>query len=487
MTVKQPNCPSRGPANYFDLVIIGAGPAGMEAAISASDVGLAVLLVDQAPLPGGQIYRNLEQASPAQTKVLGGSYKAGIGLLKRFRGCQCTYWPLAQVWQVQRLKEQDPNREEYAYEIALLRKQNSCSVFAKQLLLANGAMERPMPIKGWQLPGVMTAGAGQILLKSAALGPERVVLAGSGPLLLLLAQQYQRAGVDVAAILDTTPKANYAKALVWLWVGLLIPKQFLQGLWLTMRLLFRSNYYSAVTGIEALADSGEQGNCATPMHLAQVRFKQAAGWQTIDTTSLQLHQGLLPQTQMAQLLGLPLQWQTAQQIWQVGANKAHAKVHVAGDGGQIGGAYIARLKGRLAALQVVQAASGKSLKRTLQIKCLQVNLARLGLARKLVDKLYAPAPWLSEPHASTTLCRCEAVSAGTIRAIAEQGCIGVNQMKAFTRAGMGPCQGRQCGLAIAQVLAHSQGLPLSDIEPLRPRPPLVPVTLGQLAAHQRNP
>jgi len=188
----------------YDYLMVGAGPAGMAAAIEASHAGLKVLVLDQAATAGGQIYRNVSHASAAQQQVLGPDYGLGKPLLKAFMAAPCDYQPLAQVWNI------EPHAQ--GFTVAALIDGRSVSFVASDLLIVNGAMERPMAVAGWEKPGVMTAGAGQILLKASALLPKQVVLAGSGPLLLLLAHQYRAAGVTITALLDT---ACYALAARW--------------------------------------------------------------------------------------------------------------------------------------------------------------------------------------------------------------------------------------------------------------------------------
>jgi thioredoxin reductase len=179
----------------FDLAIIGAGPAGMAAAVLAGELGLAVVVLDEQPAPGGQIYRNIERAGDAA--ALGASYLRGAALARAFRVAAHDYRPGASVWHVETAAGQ-PCR------LWLLRDGRVGQVHARRVLLAAGATERPVPVPGWTLPGVMTVGALQILLKAAGMTPEGpVVLVGNGPLLYLTAVQLAAAGGQVAAVLLT--------------------------------------------------------------------------------------------------------------------------------------------------------------------------------------------------------------------------------------------------------------------------------------------
>ena len=452
----------------YDYLIIGAGPAGMAGAIEASKAALSVLVLDQASSAGGQIYRNLGQTKPQQAFVLGNDYLAGRPLLAEFMAANCDYKPQAQVWHIE--------THEQGFIVSALINGESTTYVASHLLLAHGAMERPMAIPGWHKPGVMTAGAGQILLKSSGLLPKEVVLAGSGPLLLLLAQQYRASGVTIKALLDTTPKANYWRALPWLVAGLTTPKQLIKGLWLTLAQRIKVPY---ITGVSDLQITGEHSACG-------VRYTVAGTVHNIACEVIMLHQGLISETQMGQLLGCSQRWSDVKQCWhtQVGAagQTSVAKIQVAGDAGAVGGGYVAQLQGRIAGLTRAHNA-GKIQTRQTKVRLiwLKLRVKQLNWAQGLVERLYQPAKWLSKPSGCTIVCRCEQVSAATITSIASAGCAGVNQLKGFTRAGMGPCQGRQCGLNMGYLVANAQNRPMSKVQPLSVRPPLSPISLGQLA------
>ena len=165
-----------------DLAIVSAGPAGMAAAILAAELGLATVVIDEQDTPGGQIYRGIERSpDPA---ALGPDYVAGGALVGAFRASAAQYRPATTAWHI------DPEGV-----LSLMADGKSDAIEARRILIATGAIERPVPLPGWTLPGVMTAGAAQIMLKTAALVPDgRAVLAGQGPLLYLLAWQLVRAG-----------------------------------------------------------------------------------------------------------------------------------------------------------------------------------------------------------------------------------------------------------------------------------------------------
>ena len=195
----------------YDLVIIGAGPAGQSAAITAAGLGIATLVVDENLAPGGQIHRGITTTPVRDRAVLGADYWRGLPIAQRFLASGVDYAPAAKLFSL--LPAGDEPGRHAEIELGVSIAGQARPVFAGQVIVATGAMERPFPIPGWTLPGVLTAGAAQIALKAHGLVPEgRVVLAGTGPLLLLVAAQLGAAGATITAVLDTTPGANRAGA-----------------------------------------------------------------------------------------------------------------------------------------------------------------------------------------------------------------------------------------------------------------------------------
>jgi thioredoxin reductase len=173
--------------NFRDIIIIGAGPAGLSAAVTASEYGLDVLVLDEQLSLGGQLYRNIERASKDKTKILGPDYGQGLFLAEKFRKSKADYMGNAIVWRI------DPNGN-----ICFSTKGTSFEINAKNIIIATGAMERPVPFPGWTLPGVMGAGAVDANFKSSSIIPNGpVVLAGSGPLLLSTAGHLASLGITM--------------------------------------------------------------------------------------------------------------------------------------------------------------------------------------------------------------------------------------------------------------------------------------------------
>jgi NADPH-dependent 2,4-dienoyl-CoA reductase/sulfur reductase-like enzyme len=453
---------------HVQLAVIGAGPAGMAASIEAANHGVAAILIDEQPRPGGQIYRAITSAARPGKAVLGDDYEHGTGLTSALAASTAEHWTGTTVWQV------TPEREIY-----LTRDGVSRTITADAIIIANGATERPMPFPGWTLPGVMTAGAGQILLKTSRLVPQRgLVLAGSGPLLLLIAAQYLRAGGAVEAIVETTPRGNTRKALRHLPGALKASGYLLKGLGLLAELgRHKVRHLRNASHLEAIGDGA----------LEALRFLQSGKRHEIACSTLMLHIGVVPNVQISRSLDLPHDWDELQRCWrprhdQTGATELDG-VYVAGDGAGIGGALAAEIEGRIAGLAV----AGKlgTLERkdaAARIAGERSRLARDMAVRPFLDALYAPSPEFLAPGDDTIVCRCEEVTAGQIRSYVSLGCIGPNQTKSFGRSGMGPCQGRMCGLTVSEIIARETGKPMADVGYYRIRPPIKPVTLGELAA-----
>ncbi|MCO6418477.1 NAD(P)/FAD-dependent oxidoreductase [Siccirubricoccus sp. KC 17139] len=441
----------------IDLAIIGAGPAGMAAAIEAADLGLSVAVIDENPAPGGQVFRGVERAGG--DPALGADYAEGLALARAFRAAPIAWHPATTLWHL------DP-------EEGYLSLDGAPDLSARRVLLATGAQERPVPILGWTLPGVMTAGAAQILLKTAGVVPAgRTVLAGQGPLLPLLAAQYRRAGAPPALILETTPRGRRRAALAALAAGGLWAGRHL--LWKGLGLLAETRAIPRRRGVTGLRAEGRN---------RVERVVWEGGSAACDT--LLLHEGVIPATHIPMALGLEMSWDAAQRCWRpvtdaYGAS-SHPNVAVAGDGAGIGGWEAAVAAGHLAALDAAQRLGRLSAEERDRRARPWLALRRRALAlRPFLDALYAPAP-ASIPDA-TIACRCEEVTAGQVRAAARLGATGPNQMKAYLRCGMGPCQGRLCGPTVAALIAEARGTTEAAVGLYRPRAPYKPITVGTLA------
>ncbi len=442
-----------------DLVIVGAGPAGVSAAIEATERGLSVVVMDENPASRGRFRQALETRGARDADD-----EEGLEILRAFGACGATAHHGASVWAI------EPDGSVYFSHNGAVR-----MVRGQRVLLATGAAERPLPIPGWTQPGVMTVGAAQIALKTSGLVPDGATwIAGQGPLLLLYAVQALRAGGRLAGVLDLSDRRQRWKAVRHLPLASRGIGELRKGV--------RWRREIARAGIPWLpaSDLRAEGDGA----LRRIVFQTGGRSRTEPATLLLLHDGVVPSLQLTRALGCDHRWDTAQQCWHPASNEwgqtSVPHVFVAGDGGGIIGAKAATLAGRLTALGIAHDLGriDRATRDSAAAPSRRAQARQLAI-RPLLDTLYAHRPVsLSD---ETLVCRCEEVTAGHIRHAAALGCLGLNQLKAFTRCGMGPCQGRMCGTTAAEVLAAARGVATELIEPLRTRFPTKPLTVGELA------
>lgn len=457
-------------SEHVQVVILGAGPAGLSAALQLHADGISVRVLDEQATPGGQIYREVSLASSKRKALLGKEYAAGAQLVTDFLRSGIGYVPGASVWFV------SPEREIH-YRVA----GETRVVTADRVLFCSGAYERPMPVPGWTLPGVMTAGAGQILLKTGASVPNGpVVLAGTGPLLYLLAVQYLQAGVKIKALVDTSKRSDTFKAARYLPAALPAWRQLLKGILLMARIRRAGiEWYQGASNIAIQGTSQAEG----------VRFTSSGIEHHVDCSLVLLHQGIVPNTHPTLAIGAEHRWDEGQLCWIAKQDQwgelSIPGFFIAGDGAGVNGAEAAALQGRLAATGIAQSIGGLTADDAAKrASAVRQAWKKFQCIRPMLERLYRPVVELQLPSDDTIICRCEEVTAGAVRQYAALGCLGPNQTKAFGRCGMGPCQGRQCGLAVTQVLAGARGVSPAEVGYYRIRPPLKPITLAELAREE---
>jgi bacterioferritin-associated ferredoxin len=323
----------------------------------------------------------------------------------------------------------------------------------------------------------MTIGAGQTLLKSSGLIPEgRMVLAGQGPLLWLYAAQVLRAGGTIEAICDTTPLKNYIDAAPYL-PSFLLSKYWMKGLGLIREV---KRKVKIINGITKLSAEGEG-------KVKRLVWQAGGRSGAIDADVVMLHQGVVPHVNLAMAAGVKHEWDNVQACFRpVLDESGNTNVHgimIAGDGAGIGGAESAAERGRLAAIDSVSALHPDALSKVPARDNVRNALAKSMLGRKFLDLLYRPTkPFRIPQDDATIVCRCEEITAGEIRASVAIGATGPNQLKSYRRTGMGPCQGRLCGLTVTELLAYERGKTPDEIGYYRLRSPVKPISLAELAS-----
>jgi octopine oxidase subunit A len=456
-----------------DTLIVGSGPAGMAAAIEARRHDLDVIVIDDQPGPGGQIWRSIEMPNRPED-ILGPSYSEGHAIAEAFRTSGARLLPSAKLIQI-----------DSGYRAYVIENGKAKTIMADTVVLATGAQERPTPFPGWTLPGVMTVGAAQIMLKNASQIPTVPVwIAGSGPLPLLYAVQLLRAGGQIAGYLDTTPAGQWRDALRHFPQALRATEYLLKGLaWTTELRRRRVPRLRGVVDIEALGTN----------RIESLRYTKNNG--KIETSSAELllvHEGVVPSIHQPLSLDCDISWDPAQDCFSPCVDSwgesTQPNLFIVGDGAGIAGAKAAVYRGELAAIRMatrldrIDHDEAKTRAGTIRKK-LNHEMA----ARPFLDALFRPREQVFLPTDDTIVCRCEEVTAKEIKEMAIVGRPGPNQIKAATRAGMGPCQGRQCGYTVSRIIGDAQSRSPSDVGFFHVRPPLKPVTLGELASFEDAP
>ena len=458
------------------LIVVGAGPAGMATAITLAERGLAVTVVDQNPHPGGQIYRY-----PAVTPKSPPPPDRGAALRQHLAEHSDRITVLAE----HNVVDIHPGPR-----LGLCGPDGFRIVESDHLVMAPGAYEYVPPFPGWTLPGVMTPGAAQQLVKSQGVAPgRRVLLAGTGPFLLVVALALHEVGVQVVGIVDTLRRRD----AFWQLPSLLSDGKLLkQG-------------FDYVSGVRKAGIPLLTGHIVTRAEgherLEQVVVAPCDGdWvpnhsrsRPIVVDTLCVGYGFVPRIDLAQLAGcelaptnLPGGWIPVTDPW---GQTSVPGVWTAGDGAGVAGAIVAELAGQLVGLGVASSCgviSPSEAERSAEP--VRERLRQLGRFRRGLDEMGSLRPGLSQlADESTVVCRCEEIRRAEVDAAVSAGSTTLRSLKVATRLGMGPCQGRMCQPACSRRLFDLGCNTPEEIGPPAFRPPLVPLTLGQLAGADGEP
>jgi len=427
----------------YELAVVGAGPAGIAAALTAADAGVRVVLLDSAPEAGGQFYRQTaRQLHARRPQRLYHAWPAWERLRDRLAAHRSsgliTFLADRHVWLV------EPGFAVHA--LIGPEQQRSETVTADALVLATGGYERVLPFPGWTLPGVLTAGGAQAMLKAGLVLPgRRAVVAGTGPLLLPVAAGLAAAGTDVAGLYDSADPRAFAKHASAL---IRNPEKLVEGAGYAahlarhgVRIRFRHTIVRA-HGSERL----EAVTVARP----------DGSQHRIECDTLAVSHGMLPHVEIAQTLGAALT-----DVGTVAVDDEQLtdipRLWAAGEATGIGGATLSLAEGEIAGRSAAARLRGTSPPPNLKA---QRTRRRLRAFAEVTETAYAPPPasvWTAHVDDETVLCRCEEVTAGSVReAVSELGATDLRTVKLLTRAGMGWCQGRICGPGVAGVAGCPQ-------------------------------
>jgi NADPH-dependent 2,4-dienoyl-CoA reductase/sulfur reductase-like enzyme len=444
------------------IVVVGAGPAGIRATVALARAGVRVTLIDEGDRPGGQIYRQPLPGAERPKKDLYGF---------EWRKADAIHTALAPVRERVDYRARTLVWNCFQNTLDLLGPNGPTQLTFSRLIIATGAVERMIPLPGWTLPGVYGMGAAQIALKSqgCAIG-QRVVFAGTGPLLPLVAYQYAKAGANVAAVLDTAPLSAKLAALPKM---LASAGTFAKGVYYLAAL--RARRIPMVSGVSGFRIEG-QGQVEAIVYAKNGREQRIA----CDAVGMGF--GLRSETQLAELAGCRFEYDILNRqhlpIRDRAGRSSNVQVFLAGDGAGIAGADAAEMSGERAALGVladlglpVDAARAAELER---------HLARIARFRRGVETAFPfPAHLHADARDDLIVCRCEGVTLGDLRqAVGVRGARELNRMKAFSRLGMGRCQGRVCASAGAEYLAALMAAELPSVGRLRAQPPVKPIPVS---------
>ncbi|MNQ53110.1 Hydrogen cyanide synthase subunit HcnB [compost metagenome] len=447
------------------VIIVGAGPSGVRCAETLVAAGLRPTVIDENRRDGGQIYRRQpDNFTRPYAKLYGTEAGRAQSLHESFDALRdkVDYLPETLAWNI------------FDNKLHVVRDEVSSAMPYDALIICSGATDRLMPVKGWHHAGTYSLGASQIALKAQACAIGRqIVFLGSGPLLYLVASQYIKAGANVAAVLDTSPLMRRVMALPKL---LARPSVLLNGLGLVAGI--KRAGVPVLTGVTPVEIKGESENGVQAVLIRDSRGNERSF--ECDAVAMGYH--LRPETQLADLARCAFRFEQETRQWlpevDEDGRSSVPGVYLAGDGMRVLGADAAEIGGRLAAMAVL-----KDLRLKVSDEELQGLRAEQASMERFRQGLAQAFPWPAEQAAQlpdeAIVCRCEAITAGELRhVVCGMGAQEANRAKAFSRVGMGRCQGRYCGHAGAEVIAHAAGVPVEQVGRLRGQAPVKPLSIA---------
>lgn len=478
----------------FDLAVVGAGPAGIEAALTALEHGLQVIVFDEQQRVGGQIFRQPPSEFTGARSSFSAAYPWAERLLRRAEQSDAIDWRFGTT--VFGVLHDDPepasDRPAGRFHVMIATGGAPEVICAKQVLIATGAYDMPVALPGWTLPGVMTVGGAQSLVKSQKVLPgQRILLAGSHPLLILAAEQLRRAGATIVevAVARAVPRLREALAALPAVGGhTRLMRESASALLALRRAGVRLTTRHTVTRI-----LGDERVTSVDLAPVDAAWRVTGTARNIPVDLVLLGFGFLPCTELARQLRCELVWDSPKGGWVV-AHDALMRtsvdgVYVAGEPGGVAGADQARAQGRLAGLAVATGLNRTSPQLRASLRTAQAQVRRAARFSSVVQRLFEPkrSALIDLITRDTELCRCELVTGAELCGVlAEHPFISsANAAKLHCRPGMGACQGRYCESSVAGLVAATRGIARAQVGFYSAHVPVRPVPLQTLAEMNR--
>lgn len=464
-----------------DLLIVGGGPAGMCAARTAAATGLRVLLVDERPTLGGQIYK---QPGPG-FRLTGAAF--GDRQAREGRELVASVLASEAVVQLRTAVVAVEPVPDGGFAVTLLPDgERAVTVRTPRLVVAPGAHDRPVAFPGWTLPGVVTAGGLQTLAKTQWVLPTgRVVFAGSGPVALAFPAQLAHYGAHIVTALESGPRPR-GRDIARIAAAARGNTNLLLDAARYRSLLVRHRVPLCYRSIVVRAEG--DGRVERVVHArVDEQWRVVPGTErTVDADVLCIGYGFVPSLELFRLIGCGFDFDedlggftVRKDEW--GRTNVDG-VYAAGDGTGVEGSYVAADEGELAALGaahdagVLTAADAER-----RGAAARHRIRRRRVFAGAIRPLYRVGAGIFElAQPDTIVCRCEVVTQARIDD-AVRATDDINVVKALTRAGMGPCQGKNCQRHIGAVISRTHGRPTADVPLATPRMPVRPVPVAALA------
>ena len=452
------------------IVVIGAGPAGMAAAIEAAGRGCDVTVLDEAARPGGQIYR---QADP---RLDGREFAEPNELARKKRLLQRFDAALPGI-------EYRAGAVAYAAfgngEIHVTVADRTEVLRPDAVVLATGVRERAIPFPGWTLPGVMFAGGAQAILKSQRVAPGRIaVVAGCGPLPIVVASQLTRAGVGVAALASLRSPLSMLGHAGGMWNARDVVHEGLRYAWS----VFRAGV-PRLTGFVPLRATGADRLEAVTMARIDARGHVVAGTEReVACDLLAVNYGFIANVELAAMAGARMRHDRDGGFWLPETDEEGRTslpwLFAAGDMAGVRGALIAESEGTIVGAAAAGSSSTNTGSSTVDA-AMAVRLRYRGFQRAVRETLGVPVALWHTTTDDTVVCRCENVRWSAIRDVLQAGHHSLNAIKRNARVGMGWCGGRMCLHSVATLSELHSGISPGNM--MTPRPLARPVSLAALA------